>query len=63
MVTDANKGIEIEPPSTQNSLRLNRWLERLLTEGGSDLLLVPQGAAAMRIEGELQAIDNEPLTP
>ncbi|HEY6769984.1 MAG TPA: PilT/PilU family type 4a pilus ATPase [Candidatus Sulfotelmatobacter sp.] len=44
------------------AVRLRMWLLKLVTQGGSDLLLVPDAAAAIRVEGKLQAIDSEPLT-
>lgn len=52
----------MEPSGLRTSPKLNHWLERLVAEAGSDLLLVAEAAAAIRVEGKLQAIDKEPLT-
>jgi twitching motility protein PilT len=35
---------------------LNRWLEELISRGGSDLLLVPHAVASIRVEGALHNI-------
>jgi len=47
---------------SQDSVQLNLWLEQLVSRKGSDLLLVPQAPAAMRVEGTLVAIGDSPLT-
>ncbi|MFZ0805227.1 MAG: ATPase, T2SS/T4P/T4SS family, partial [Candidatus Sulfotelmatobacter sp.] len=44
------------------SEQLNLWLQELVSRGGSDLLLVPQAPASVRIEGTLVSIDSTPLT-
>jgi twitching motility protein PilT len=41
--------------------RLNQWLEELIARKGSDLLLVPEAVASIRVEGALQAIGSDPL--
>jgi twitching motility protein PilT len=46
----------------QTSVQLNSWLEQLVSGNGSDLLLVPQAPASMRMEGALVAIGDHPLT-
>ena len=38
------------------------WLLKLAADGGSDLLLVPDAAPAIRVEGKLHAIGDAPLT-
>ncbi|HUK24298.1 MAG TPA: PilT/PilU family type 4a pilus ATPase [Terriglobales bacterium] len=43
------------------SLRLDRWLEILVSRGGSDLLLVPDAPACIRAGGSVEAIDSEVL--
>ena len=40
---------------------LNRWLEELVSRGGSDLLLVPHACASIRVEGALHTIGSSPL--
>lgn len=47
---------------SQDSVQLNLWLEQLVSRRGSDLLLVPQAPASMRVEGTLVAIGDSPLT-
>jgi len=47
---------------TQASDQLNSWLERLVSRNGSDLLLVPQAPASIRVEGTLVVIGDSPLT-
>jgi twitching motility protein PilT len=62
MPTQNNKGIEMEVVTPQTSPRLNHWLERLVAQAGSDLLLVPGAAPAVRFEGQIRSIDNELVT-
>jgi len=45
-----------------HSDQLNSWLERLVSRKGSDLLLVPQAPASVRVEGTLVVIGDSPLT-
>jgi twitching motility protein PilT len=53
----------IHPEATaRDSGKLDSWLERLVAQGGSDLLLVPHAPASMRMEGSLAAIGDGPLT-
>jgi twitching motility protein PilT len=47
---------------SQGSVQLNLWLEQLVSLKGSDLLLVPQAPASMRVEGTLVAIGDSRLT-
>ena len=47
---------------THESVQLNQWLEQLLSRKGSDLLLVPQAPASLRVEGSLIVIGGSPLT-
>jgi len=42
--------------------KLNRWLEQLVSRNGSDLLLVAEAPASIRMEGQLLTIGSEPLT-
>jgi twitching motility protein PilT len=52
-------------PETRSEVhleRLNHWLEALVSGKGSDLLLVADAGAAIRIEGVLQSIGSEVLT-
>lgn len=49
-------------PHPDGSVRLREWLLQLIDRGGSDLLLVPEAPPALRIEGNLSAIAEEPLT-
>ena len=47
---------------TRNSDHLNAWLRDLVSREGSDLLLVPNAAAAVRVEGALISFGDKPLT-
>jgi twitching motility protein PilT len=47
---------------TQASDQLSSWLEQLVSRKGSDLLLVPQAPASIRVEGTLVVIGDRPLT-
>ncbi len=49
-------------PRTEDSAQLNSWLEQLISRNGSDLLLVSQAPAAIRVEGTLVAIGDGPVT-
>ena len=42
--------------------RLNGWLEQLVSQKGSDLLLVPLAPPTIRVEGVISAIGETPLT-
>jgi twitching motility protein PilT len=46
----------------RDALQLNRWLEQIVARGGSDLVLVPEAPACVRVEGELLTLDSRPLT-
>jgi twitching motility protein PilT len=65
MTTDPNSArLQLIPTETtaHNSAQLTSWLEQLVTRNGSDLLLVPQAAAAIRVEGSLVTIGDRALT-
>jgi twitching motility protein PilT len=47
---------------TEESVPLREWLAQLVARNGSDLLLVPQATAAIRVEGTLSTIGARPLT-
>src|SRR5579884_1767373 len=47
--------------STETTERLDRWLTTLLEQKGSDLLLIPEAPASIRFEGEVRALESEPL--
>lgn len=47
---------------TSDAPRLDRWLEELVAQKGSDLLLVANSAAAIRVEGTMVTIGSELLT-
>ncbi len=57
-----NPGLETEPTESESALRLNRWLEQLVSEKGSDLLLIADAPASIRVEGETRKIESTPLT-
>src|SRR5579863_5242001 len=49
-------------PRQHDSVQLNSWLDHLVSEKGSDLLLVPQAPASMRVEGTFVTTGDHPLT-
>jgi len=46
---------------SQPTARLDRWLSALVTQGGSDLLLVDGAPVSIRREGEVRALESNPL--
>lgn len=64
MAAEANPRVQAIHPETRTheSEQLNSWLEQLLSRNGSDLLLVPQAPASVRVEGSLITIGDRPLT-
>jgi twitching motility protein PilT len=46
----------------EESARLIHWLETLLARGGSDLLLVAGAPAALRVDGRVFSLPEEPLS-
>ena len=56
--------VQLIDPETRarESVQLNQWLEQLVSRQGSDLLLVPWAPAAIRVEGNLFAIGERPLS-
>ncbi len=46
----------------REALQLNQWLEQLVARKGSDLVLVPEAPACLRVEGAMHAIDSRPLS-
>lgn len=53
--------MNMDRPTGRSSIRLDRWLETLVSRAGSDLLLVPGVPASIRVDGRVEAIENEPL--
>jgi twitching motility protein PilT len=54
------QGIHSEPHA--NLAQLDAWLQELTARAGSDLLLVPNAPASIRVEGALLTIGSERLT-
>lgn len=63
MTADRNPARVPEIPSETRAgaAQLNDWLERLVTQSGSDLLLVPEAAPAIRVEAVLSSIGDRAL--
>jgi twitching motility protein PilT len=53
---------EIASEKRAGAAQLNCWLERLVTQSGSDLLLVPEAAAAIRVDAVWSAIGDRVLS-
>src|SRR5215467_13349981 len=47
---------------TAEPVQLKHWLEELVARNGSDLLLVPNAPASIRIEGVLASVGDTPLS-
>jgi twitching motility protein PilT len=55
--------VQVIHPETQSvPEQLNRWLEQLTAQKGSDLLLVPNAPPSIRVESVLTSIGSDPLT-
>jgi twitching motility protein PilT len=61
IVRELNDASEARKKELDGALQLDRWLERLLAEGGSDLLLVPGAPASMLMQGSVKHLDSVPL--
>jgi twitching motility protein PilT len=46
----------------REAAQLHEWLEQLVARGGSDLVLVAEAPACVRVEGELISIDSRALS-
>jgi twitching motility protein PilT len=57
-----NRGIALDGAQPAAAARLEAWLRQLVDQGGSDLLLVPAAPAAIRVEGQLRRLDDQPLS-
>jgi twitching motility protein PilT len=63
MATEPNSRLPVVPSAERSqSEQLNNWLRELVSRNGSDLLLVPQAPAAVRVEGSLITIGDAPLS-
>ena len=51
-----------EEQQLRNTAKLDSWLRELITQGGSDLLLVPAAPPCIRFEGEVKRIGDQPLS-
>lgn len=56
--------VQVIHPETQapESVQLKHWLRELVARNGSDLLLVPNAPASIRVEGALATISDTPLS-
>jgi twitching motility protein PilT len=52
---------EAKPAESSPTARLDGWLETLVAQKGSDLLLVPGAPASIRLEGEVRSIGERVL--
>jgi twitching motility protein PilT len=64
MTAERNPAREQAIPSQPGAgvTQLNYWLEQLVRQSGSDLLLVPEAAATIRVEAILSAIGDRALS-
>jgi twitching motility protein PilT len=61
LVRELNEGRGTEPADVAATARLDQWLTTLVGKGGSDLLLVENAPACMRVQGELRKIEASAL--
>ena len=62
LIDELNSSRAAEPPARRgDTSRLERWLQALATQGGSDLLLVAGAPPAVRMDGRLQPLAEGPL--
>src|SRR5256885_16790474 len=52
----------IHPEGSAGESLLISWLEQLVAQHGSDLLLVPHAPASVRLEGALVAVGDRPFS-
>ena len=63
MTAEANPArVHVMQSEGDQTAHLKGWLEQLVSQGGSDLLLVPNSPAAVRVEGRLAVIGDRPLS-
>ena len=63
MTAEANPArVHVMQSEGDQTAHLKGWLEQLVSQGGSDLLLVPNSPAAVRVEGALAVIGDRPLS-
>ena len=58
LVRAMNEGREAEPGELLATARLDHWLEALVMRGGSDLLLVENAPACVRVQGEVRKLES-----
>ncbi len=61
IVRELNDASEAKKRELGESLQLDRWLEKLVADGGSDLLLVPGAPASMLFEGGVRRMEATAL--
>jgi twitching motility protein PilT len=61
LIHELNAGVRRETVGEETA-RLTRWLEQLLERRGSDLLLVAGAPPAVRVDGRLRPLPEEPLS-
>ena len=62
MTGDGNVKVIHAEEQGRELVELNSWLGQLVARSGSDLLLVPNAPASLRVEGALVVIGNRPLS-
>src|SRR5215469_13079727 len=61
LVRELNEGRSAESTEPQETIQLDQWLRTLVSQGGSDLLLVAGAPVCIRVHGEVRKIGSSPL--
>src|SRR5215469_14282819 len=61
LVRELNEGRSAESTEVRDTVQLDQWLRTLVSQGGSDLLLVAGAPVCVRVQGEVRKLDSRPL--
>ena len=61
LVRELNEGRSAESTEPRDTMQLDQWLRTLVSQGGSDLLLVAGAPLCIRVQGEVRRLDSSPV--
>ena len=61
LVRELNEGRNAESTGLRDTIQLDQWLRTLVSQGGSDLLLVAGAPLCIRVQGEVRKLGSSPL--